>query len=1077
MNPRARRLGATLCAALVAAQPSFALAQTYRHNVPVRGLVVTPPSTSNPTDPPASAAPAASFSSETVAFGATLIGATQTRTVVLSNTGTAPLTVQVPAAPAVFSLTHDCPAELAAGASCYLSVSWTPTQSGALSSAFTVLTNAAGSPHAVSVTGTATSTLSAALHSDLDNYSVYLSGAFASTLLGASRDMTVYVRASGASGALTTRAELVGADASQFRLVEVRKYAETYIGGLGWTYYDVKACGATLAAGGASSTDCVSDALGDPINRLRHAYYAVRFQPTSEGAKTATLRVYHNGSNASPLELPLSAVAVAQPAAALSSTSLAFGSQDLGASVTPQTVRLTNEGSAPLVLSSAPILGGSAEFSATHNCPVGGVGLAPNAFCEATVTYAPQTQGEVSATLQFASNAPGSPHSVTLSGTGLRAYGALAADTGSSSALGNVELGSTVSTVLRFSNTGNKALSGVAASLAGDAAVTFTQNGCGTQASPGTLAVGASCTMTLRYAPTALGAMAATTVSVASSALNTPSSLALTGSGVLPNTTATLLALNDESVLTQDTNGVALTNVGGTVASVSSLSAVGERSLNFTTPGPSGYLRTNGATTNYIGSRDFTIEAWVRPASATANYTVLSNYPAKAWDATSWTLDISDYNNGKVGFWTAGFGASGPLLSSTTALTANRWAHVAVTRSGNTWRLFVNGVQEASATHTAAVDGATQTAVTIGAGYRGTGATGGYQGQLDGVRIVAGYALYGGSFTPAADVRLDASVNASDAGSVLVGGAVTQTVTLANNGPVSSGTLAAGFTGADAANWSVTGTSCGSTLAAGASCTYTLRFLPVSAGAKSATFAVSGGTAGQRTLALSGTGVASTTLSAFSGYYGFTDGTYATSCQAYLQAGGTWNGVYRIDADGAGALAPLDVYCDQTSDGGGWTMVLGGSNASWAPPSSWNVTTAVGTSNQGPTPAVPFKLSDAAMNAIRTSVASAPSSARYRVISRYDNGNATNVRYVGNVTYAHTACSSGSAVTSYSNLALNSGARTASAYGNVCGMSDYAYSGANYGYFATNNGPGGIATGSGGAGAWGGSGYIYMYVR
>ncbi len=1077
MNSRARRLGATLCAALVAAQPTLVLAQTYRHNVPVKGLVVTAPSSSNPTDPPNATGPAVSLSSETVAFGATLIGATQTRTVVLSNTGTAPLTVQVPAPPAALSVTHDCPAELAAGASCYLTVSWTPTQSGSLATSFSVLTNAAGSPHTVNVTGTATSTLAAALHSDLDNYSTYLTGAFASTLLGASRDMTVYVRASGSTGALATRAELVGADASQFRMVEVRKYAETYIGGLGWTYYDAKDCGATLVSGGASSTNCQSDALDAPINRLRHAYYVVRFQPTSEGAKSATLRIHHNGSNASPLELPLTAVAVSQPAAALSTTGLAFGGQDIGVGVEPRVVRLTNEGTAAMVLSSAPILGGSAEFSASHNCPVGGEGLAPNAFCEVSVTYAPQTQGEVTGTLQFVTNAPGSPHTVNLSGTGLRGFGALAADSGYSSALGNVELGSNVSTVLRFTNTGNKALSAVSASVVGDAAVTMTQNGCGSQGTPGALAAGASCTMTLRYAPTVLGPLATTTVSVASSALNTPSSVTLTGTAVLPNTSATLLSLDEESSLTQDANGVALTNVGGTVSSTTAVSARGARAFNFSTPGPNGYLRTGGATTNYIGARDFTIEAWVRPTSATTNYTVVSNYPGKSWDATAWTLDISDYNNGKVGFWTAGFGSSGPLLASTTALVANRWAHVAVTRSGNTWRLFVNGVQEASATHAPAVDGATQTAITLGAGYRGTTASGGYQGQMDGIRVVAGYALYTGAFSPAADVRLDASVTASDAGSVLVGGAATQTVTLANNGPLVSGTLSAGFTGTDASSWSVASTSCGSTLASGASCTYTLSFAPGSAGAKSATFNVSGATAGQRSVALTGTGVTSTTLSAFSGYYGFTDGTYATSCQAYLQAGGSWNGVYRVDPDGAGAIAPLDVYCDQTSDGGGWTMVLGGNNASWAPPSSWNVTTAVGTSNQGPTPAVPFKLSDAAMNAIRASVASAPSSARYRVISRYDNGNATNVRYVGNVTYSHTACGAGAVVTSYSNLALNTGARGASAYGNVCGMSDYAYSAANYGYFATNNGPGGIATGSGGANAWGGSGFIHMYVR
>jgi hypothetical protein len=104
------------------------------------------------------------------------------------------------------------------------------------------------------------------------------------------------------------------------------------------------------------------------------------------------------------------------PLASFGSSTLAFGNQATGTTSASQPVTLTNEGGATLSISSIAIAGGNAgDFAETNNCPAT---LVTNGSCTINVTFSPTTTGSRTSFVQITDNAPGSPQSVALSGTG-----------------------------------------------------------------------------------------------------------------------------------------------------------------------------------------------------------------------------------------------------------------------------------------------------------------------------------------------------------------------------------------------------------------------------------------------------------------------------------------------------------------------------------------------------------------------------------------------------------------------------------------------------------------------------------
>ena len=102
-------------------------------------------------------APSASLTPGSLTFNSQPVGyASAAQAVTLTSSGNAALSITRIAASGDFAETNACSAALAAGASCAISVTFTPSAGGTRSGTLTITDNAAGSPHAVTLTGTGT---------------------------------------------------------------------------------------------------------------------------------------------------------------------------------------------------------------------------------------------------------------------------------------------------------------------------------------------------------------------------------------------------------------------------------------------------------------------------------------------------------------------------------------------------------------------------------------------------------------------------------------------------------------------------------------------------------------------------------------------------------------------------------------------------------------------------------------------------------------------------------------------------------------------------------------------------------
>jgi hypothetical protein len=277
----------------------------------------------------------------------------------LKNTGSHQLTSISISISGAYAQTHTCGTTLASGATCTISVTFTPTGTGPFSGTLTVTDSATNSPQKASLSGT---------------------GILPVTLTPGSINF--------GNQAIDTTSP-----SQQFTLKNNQTVTLTINGvRVASGFAQTNTCGTSLGAGHSCT-----------IN--------VTFSPTTATTYSGTVSVSDNASN-SPQAAGVSGTGVVD--VSLSPASLAFGNQAINSNSPTQTVTVTNNETTSVSVTNVQVPAG---FSQTNTCTtLTGLG----STCSITVTFSPTSLTTYSGNLSVTdSAATGSPQSIPLSGTGI----------------------------------------------------------------------------------------------------------------------------------------------------------------------------------------------------------------------------------------------------------------------------------------------------------------------------------------------------------------------------------------------------------------------------------------------------------------------------------------------------------------------------------------------------------------------------------------------------------------------------------------------------------------------------------
>ena len=341
---------------------------------------------------------ALTLSSGSFTFAAKQVGdASPAQSLILTNSGTAPLHIAQVSATPDFSITNSC-ATLAPAASCCITISSTPQTAGTHIASLEIVSDASISLEFASL-------LSVGVASSLTLSPTSLN--FGQVLVSSSTTLPVIV---------------FNSSAAPIAIETITVSGDYAVGG------DCPIGQQILAA----TSSCTVQ---------------VTFSPAAAGTRPGTLSVMSSAST-SPLTIALTGIGTASHLIVVPG-SLAFGSIATGASAR-LSLTLTNGGTAAL---SDLTLNGSSPYSVTLPCNTST--LPAGASCAVQVTFSPTTAGPQNGTLAIASSDPLSPALVPLTGTGTANAGFLLTVSGGSSQTLFIQSGSYATFHLTATPTGS----------------------------------------------------------------------------------------------------------------------------------------------------------------------------------------------------------------------------------------------------------------------------------------------------------------------------------------------------------------------------------------------------------------------------------------------------------------------------------------------------------------------------------------------------------------------------------------------------------------------------------------------